>query len=429
MAGFSIAPYNSPDDAARKLDILSTNRSPLLALLAMTANQTNFPSEQPGVLQKSVQDLLKKAEKVVNDRVEPPKSPEPSGTTADITRFFQPVHWVVPPSSETWVVEKNNAYMDALAHLRGSMQNISNSSDPAVYQTASQNYQNALDAVRQLARGFKPGGLDMVVQRLLEEPILQTRRFIDTDAGKVAAEQINGRLRALCTSLRNTFRKYPFQASSPEDASLEELSARFAPASGEIWKFQAQSLGELTIKDGSQWKAKDPAPKPQVTPEMLAFLNRAQLIVAAFYPAGATQPRLAYTLRPKLDSSFKDSILEVEVDGQFHQWTSVLQKQFTWPAAPGTKNGALARIRTGSVTYAFASRGGVWGIFRIMGDAEPRTSSAALVEWKYTRLGDGRLDPIQPAPVRMEFAEFPGGVDVFNPQFFAGLQCPVRAVQ
>jgi len=49
------------------------------------------------------------------------------------------------------------------------------------------------------------------------------------------------------------------------------------------------------------------------------------------------------------------------------------------------------------------------------------------VEWKYTRLNGG--DPIQPAPVRMDFAGFPNGTDVFNPQFWEALQCPSRAVQ
>jgi hypothetical protein len=49
-----------------------------------------------------------------------------------------------------------------------------------------------------------------------------------------------------------------------------------------------------------------------------------------------------------------------------------------------------------------------------------------IVEW--TKGGVGRLEPIQP-PVRLEIAEFPGGVDVFNPKFFEGLRCPARAVQ
>jgi hypothetical protein len=31
-------------------------------------------------------------------------------------------------------------------------------------------------------------------------------------------------------------------------------------------------------------------------------------------------------------------------------------------------------------------------------------------------------------PARVEFVEFPGGVDLFNPKFFETLTCPGRAV-
>ena len=76
----------------------------------------------------------------------------------------------------------------------------------------------------------------------------------------------------------------------------------------------------------------------------------------------------------------------------------------------------------------FASRGGLWGIFKMMGDAEPRALNDKLVIWKNLRGGDGRLEPIEP-PVRVDIVEFPGGVDLFNPKSFQGYQCPAIAVQ
>jgi type VI protein secretion system component VasK len=272
-------------------------------------------------------------------------------------------------------------------------------------------------------------GVDAAVQHLLEQPIELTKPFIISNIDSVATQKINGELRALCTRLRSTTHKYPFQPSG-QDVSLGELASVFSPTSGSIWKFQAQSLGELTIKDGSLWKTKDPAKKPQVTQELLFFLNRAQSIADVFYPGGATQPQLTYTLRPKLDPSFKDATLELDVDGRAYQWTTSLQKQFTWPAPPGSQElGAVVRVRTGVLTIPVASRGGLWGIFRVMDDAEPRSLNSRIVEWKNLRGGDGRLEPIQPAPVRVEIVEFPGGRDLFNLLFFNDLQCPAVAVQ
>jgi len=68
-------------------------------------------------------------------------------------------------------------------------------------------------------------------------------------------------------------------------------------------------------------------------------------------------------------------------------------------------------------------------LFRIMADAEPRPSMGKLVEWKFTRTGDGKPDPIQPAPVQLEIVEFPGGVDILNPKFFQDFHCPATAIQ
>jgi len=330
-----------------------------------------------------------------------------------------------------WVGEKNRAYIEALLQLRHSMQDIArggNNPDPAVHQAASQNYDKALDAVRQIASGFKPlgvEGLDVEVKRLLEEPILRTNGFIIRDMDKNAAGKINSELRQLCVGLKTVLRNYPFQKEG-QDLSLGELSRFFAPTSGEIWKFQTKSLGELIVKDGSHWKPKDATKKPLVTLDIVNFLDKSQAITDAFYPGGVAQPHFTYTLRPKDNSG--DSILELEVDGQTHQWTTSFQHQFTWPAPPGMEGGGRGRIKGKAMVIPFASRGGLWGIFKMMGDAEPRVLNDKLVIWKHLRGGDGRLEPIEP-PVRVDIVEFPGGVDLFNPKFFQGYQCPAIAVQ
>lgn len=443
VEGFSVVRYASAADAAQKLEVLAENRSPLLAVLNLTANQTYFQSsasqasgalENVPLIGKTIASMKKAEDKAKATAANLAQIPDSLNGPADITRSFQPVHWVEPPGSETWVGEKNAAYVEALAQLRHSMQEIADSGrDPAVHQAAAQNYEKALGAVHQIALGFKPvgvAGLDGTVQRLLEDPIRKANPFIIRDMEKAGADKINSDLRAFCKSVQPTFRKYPILTSSTDDALPEELTRAFGPGQG-IWKFQQQSIAEMVVKEGSEWKLKDPAKKPQVTADMLKFLNSAQQILNSFYSSGAPQPQLTYTLRPKLDSNFKDSILELEIDGQLYQWTGALQKAFTWPAPPGTKDlGAIARLRIGgTVAFPFASRPGVWGIFRILGDAEPREYASKLVEWKYSSGGVGRREPISPAPVQLEIVTFPGGVDVFNPNFWRGLQCPTLAVQ
>ena len=441
VSSFSVLHYSGLSDAAHKLDILSDHKSPLLAVLAMTSDQTSFPAvtaEPEGIERvapavKKMFPSLGKAH-AAGPVMKKPATQEFLSSPADITKAFQPVHAVVPAGSDTWVLDKNLAYVDALAALGHAMRDLARTSetpDQAVIQAASQNYDKALDAARQIARSFEPMGmgLDVTVEHLLEAPIQATQRLIPTSVDNLATGKVNGQLHAVCERMRPTLRKYPFQPSEA-DASLDEVAAAFAPSVGAIWKFQAQYLGDWTVKEGNRWKEKDPAKKPQITPEMLNFLNRAQSLADIFYASGSTQPQLTYTLRPKLDPSFKDDLLELDVDGQQHIWTSSIQKQFTWPAPPGAKEvGVKGIIRTGSISFPFTSRGGTWAIFRVMGDAEPRASYSRIVEWKHVRGGFGRMEEIQPAPVRLEFVEFPGGVDLFNPKFFGDLQCPAKAVQ
>jgi type VI secretion system protein ImpL len=439
VQGFSVQRYASAADAAHKLDILAGHGSPLLAVLYLTANQTYFPAAASQVsegLQKIpiLGDALKKADKGKAVAASLIETPDGFNSPADITRSFQPVAWVEPPGNEAWVVEKSNgAYVEALAQLRHSMQAIAESdNDPAVHQAAAQAYEKALDAVRQIAVGFKPmgvGGLDSTVQRLLEEPIRLANGFIIKDMEKAGAAKINGDLHAFCTGLKPVLSKYPFRTSSPDDVLPEELTRLFGPGQG-IWKYQQQSLAELVVKEGSTWKAKDPSKKPQVTQEMLTFLNRAQQVLDVFYASGATQPQLSFEFRPTLDKSFQDMVLELEIDGQARPFTGTLRRVFSWPGAPGAKDaGARARLKRGDVGVAFASRAGIWGIFRILNDAQPREYRDPKVIWKSTTGPGGRPEPITPAPVQMEIVSFPGGVDVFNPAFWNELQCPKAAVQ
>ena len=76
LAGISVTRYGGPADAAKRLDILASHKSPLLALFAMTATATNFQTtiaapeglEKVPILNKvisSIKETKKTAEKVV----------------------------------------------------------------------------------------------------------------------------------------------------------------------------------------------------------------------------------------------------------------------------------------------------------------------------------------------------------------------------
>lgn len=446
VAAYTLVPYRGIDDAIRRLELLSGPKTPLLGLMGFVSSNTYFPEEQQpqglkeaatkvgekvglGSLFKKGDQVSEKVEKVLN-----PSDPEDSPT--QITRAFQPVHWVVPPGSDAWINEKNTAYVNALAELRQGLLAIARSSgplpDPAIHQPALQTFEKARESVRQLAIGFKPlgsEGVDEEVRELLDAPIIATRGFIRDNPEKAKAGKLNGDLAALCAKMRGVLQKYPFSPTSTLDADLSEVSALFAPATGAIWKFQQESLGEYVIKQGREWVQKPEVQQPKIAQEVLTFLNRAQQISDAFYPAGATQPNLRYTLRPQGGMDLEKTPLLLIFDGKRVEFTkeSRIQKEFVWPAPAGAQAGADGRYNLPGGA-GFGARQGLWGVFHVFGGAEPRQLGVKAVEWRYTRGAGGERQEINP-PVRLEFVEFPGGVDLLNPRFFEGLRCPARATQ
>ena len=70
----------------------------------------------------------------------------------------------------------------------------------------------------------------------------------------------------------------------------------------------------------------------------------------------------------------------------------------------------------------------LWGVFRFFQNAEPREFGVRQVVWSSLRGPGGATLQKLTVPVRVEFVEFPGGVDLFNPRFFEGLRCPSEAL-
>src|SRR5262249_46366908 len=142
-------------------------------------------------------------------------APALSNTPAEITLFFQPVHWVEPAGSDSLFNERNNAYTEALGRLQSAMQKIAEAGDAQASQAASQAaqqvYDSGLAAVGQIARGFKLNGVDGAVQRLLEEPIRRTRSFIVVDLTDISGKNINGKFAQICKDFGGVFSKYPFR--------------------------------------------------------------------------------------------------------------------------------------------------------------------------------------------------------------------------
>jgi type VI secretion system protein ImpL len=431
----SVKQYRDAPDAAAKLDRLSGSESPLLGIIRFTADNTFFPVKPPetsplaGAIQKNVPVIGKLAKKSSEAEEKAKALEKPAFSTIDVMRIFQPVHAVAQPEASLLVNERNKTYIQSLRTLQVSIDRYVRAPDAekvAAVQQAQEAIQQATNAQKGLSDSFKQDteGINDRVADLLEQPIRFARSVI-VDPGKLALGKKESERRDFCRTVGPALAKYPFNPAAGSVASVNELTNVFAPGTGEVWKYQQKSLGELTARTGAQWVQKPDAPKPRVAPEMLRFLTHAQQVADVFFAGGSQQPRLQYTLRPVPK---QDVNIKLEIDGTvMDSRESIVQKAFEWPARPPATAGANGWEIGGPIMTGFGKNSGTWGVFRLFQHADERDLNAREVVWSKQYGEHGEAQELTP-PAKVEFVQFPAGMDVFNPKFFAGLTCPAKAV-
>jgi type VI protein secretion system component VasK len=156
------------------------------------------------------------------------------------------------------------------------------------------------------------------------------------------------------------------------------------------------------------------------TTELLDFLNKAQQITSGFFPPDSKTARLDYTLRPHISNDTQN--LNFRIDGQTLIWNSgdVIQRDVYWPGPAGSKSSLSSGDKANQIPFAVAD--GPWAAFRLFQLGE---RSLRNLTWKMTSNGEPMMVPVQ-----VEFVyEFPGGIDVFDRNFFRTLRCPNVAAQ
>src|SRR5262249_554724 len=139
LKGANVVRYASIKDASQKLQTLSGNQSPLLALFCL------------GSMNTAVDD-------------------------ANVANLFQPLQTVGPPAcADTYIAPPNQNYMGALVTLQTSLESIADQqpSDAAAATTLS-NATQAKVTTRQMAQAFRLDSethIEASAQKLLEDPI------------------------------------------------------------------------------------------------------------------------------------------------------------------------------------------------------------------------------------------------------------------
>jgi type VI secretion system protein ImpL len=384
----SVVRYASIPDAARKLNLLSGNQSPLLALFWLASQNT---------------------------AVDEPR----------IAAAFQPVQTVVPPSAvDRYVAPPNQAYMAGLGALDTSLEQIAAQPGPPNDDAAAQVLGNAgaaRSASRQVAQTFLPdpeGKVDGAVQKLMEDPIAYVEALLRT----LGPAELNGKGKALCVQMRPVLAKYPFNPSASQQATLSEVNSILRKPDGAIWAFYDANLQRVLQKQGSQYAA---TPGGAITPTaaFIAFFNRAAALTDAFYAAGAQDPHLTYNLKPVASEGIQS--LTLRLDGQ--DLTTVAAggagKQFSWPGA--TVREAKASVKFGGTDLGWSSNEGLWAVFQFFEEAERWQPAGAAwqLEW-VVRAGKNAMTLPSGKPLTVRFELNMGAAPpVFEKGYLSHLGC------
>lgn len=435
LAGAGVKPYANVADAAQKLQMLADNRSPLLALIAVTADSTYFAPRKKdlidnaeakgagvlkGIIQGATgQQAAKNAESMLA-----------AGDPADIGKVFQPAQAVEPHGDRTTLKADAGAqqYAAALFDLSQKIAPLAETSarsDTQLNQSAKAALENAEKVVQSLTAKFSTvntEGVDQTVARLLNEPLRLVRegRLIEMDPRKGAKDKINAAWMGVCRGLDSLRGKFPFNPNSDRDVTPAELARVFGPAGGELAKF-SEAIGNFAIQQGNVWR---PAPNAEIRVAALPLYSRLMAIQQAFFPDPADQPRLLLDVSIFSDSAIDSATLEA---GGKVVSTHGRALQIVWPAGEG--DAALTIMRNGPVP--FGRRGGYWALFRLLRDAD-HTDGSTVFDFSTIQKGFGKPEPVpdknnRPTSVQVRVGAH--GVDVFSRSFFQVGRCRGPAAQ
>jgi len=323
----AVRPYASLRDADAKLEKLTTPSSPLLELFWFVSHNTHVPLQQ-------------------------------------ISDSFQPVQAVVPDGPPNhYVVAANQSYLTKLGKVKTQIKSLVDSptgaGDLSLVNQTQAAAGEAEDAVDQMAQNFNVDSqfhLEAVAQTLLKEPIEHARAVISV----APKEPLNGAGKSFCSQLGVLTYRFPFNPSSTEDVSLDQLNMIFAPGTGTFWTTYKDKWSQYLQKQGSHYVASN-AGSVKITDSFLAFFNRAAALSEALYANGSPTPRLSYSLTQV--ASNVDG-LALKVGNETLSGTGQ-SKNFLWI---GASEDVLATSKDVAIDVPHS---GTWAIFHFIYDGHP----------------------------------------------------------
>ena len=362
--------YRNFADAGNKLGALDSNTSAMLELFSLISTNTSVAAPE-------------------------------------ISSAFQAPQTVVPPSNgdSRLISQSNQGYIQSLQGLEGAVKNLTlnatSANDPTAAAPVTQAAITADQAAETLRNTFLPdaaGNMDRTSFALLEAPITSTKNL----AAQAPAAAAGGAAKAFCSQLDPLLTKFPFNPSSPNEASVDEVAQIFAPASGSFAQFYNTSLRALVVQQGGQF-AVAPGSAVHINPSFISFLDKAQKISSTLYTSG-NQPSLDFTLNELKSPGVSDAVLNI--DGK-QIGAGGQSATFHWVSQPSSK------ITLATQKNTAPQMAGPWSVFHFSYSAPQIAPNRLKFSFTFNNQ----------APEIVLFDASGPGAPLLNPEFMKGFRC------
>ena len=339
LARTSVANFRDVGDATRRLGQLAGDDSPLTRLLS-TVSSNVF------------------------------EGPESAAAR------FRPLNAFLPRDSAGHMTLSPSAlgYFDALDALRSAMEDMDRVQGPArlsaVEGIQARQIPDAQGVTRQIRRemGADPQGREVTnaLMRILEQPIEGAAGLIRS----AEPAELNRRGAEFCTEYnRRVGSKYPFQATSSDEPSLDDLAAVFQRGVSLVWNLEPP-LEPYMERSGPTYQQRSGS-SVQVNPAFLEFYASARRFSEAIYAEGAEVPQVEFSIRPSLSESSQGvESVTLRMDGRETVCTELDCRtlRLSWEGSASSEVELLARV-DGQDVRLFGPHRGSWAVFRLFAEA------------------------------------------------------------
>jgi type VI secretion system protein ImpL len=179
--------------------------------------------------------------------------------------------------------------------------------------------------------------------------------------------------------------RYPFEPGG-HDLPLDDFNQFYRPATGALWKFVKDGLGQSVQLDGDKFAFVKRLGKDAgavYMSSLLEFLQSSQDLSSVFYPQGSTQPKVDFEVSIHPSPMVASTTLaiggkQIEYHNGPEKWEAL-----SWPGE-NPQNGAALSVRGANGMHEQMKQEGAWGLFRLLEQGSVTRSSSTVfsIAWQ-----------------------------------------------